>query len=531
MMRSLSACFYLIKSNLVSQMRSYSFLFVIGISVFAGYACVPDAAAGYEIFYIGGVRGIYNSAWLGGLAAMLTTMLLWLFGFFMLRSQISGDARLKLGPLIASAPVRKIRYITAKAAANFVVLLVIGAVLLAAFMAMQLLRGESSQLRLTDYMAPFFFVTFPSLFLLASLTVLFDVFPGLKGVLGNVLFFCLWIAAGVVSIAAPSDWWDLFGVSGILNTMAHSAAEHYPALSSLEGGGSFGYYPTQGQIPTFVWQGAAWDSSLVPVRLVWIAVGVGGIVLSALLFRRFEHLEGSAKAHPLAPGREKAPALPLAAMEHSGSLQLSPAVRVKGARLPGRVKAELKLMLKGMSLWWTLPAIMLIAAPLLVTANSVNSLLPFIMIWPLALWSQMGTRDQHYFTTGLTLSCSSPLAKWWTEWLSGVFITLLFSAGAIIRFIAEDQMPALLAWGTGLLFIPTLALALGTLGGSKKLFEVIYLLWWYMGPLNHVPSLDFLGVSDRNPMFYLMFSVLLFTAGAAVRLWQTGNLSIRRRSI
>ncbi|MNO18872.1 hypothetical protein D3C76_85920 [compost metagenome] len=531
MIRTLSAYFYLIKSNMVSQMRSYSFLLVIGISVFAGYACVPDAAAGYEIFYIGGVRGIYNSAWLGGLAAMLTTMLLWLFGFFMLRSQISGDARLKLGPLIASAPVRKIRYIAGKAAANFVVLLVIGAVLLVAFMAMQLLRGEASQLRLTDYMAPFFYVTFPSLFLLASLTVLFDVFPGLKGVAGNVLFFCLWIAVGVVSIAAPSDWWDLFGVSGILNAMAHSAAEHYPALSSLEASGSFGYYPTQGQIPTFVWQGAAWDHSLILIRLVWIAAGIGVIVLSALLFRRFEHPEASSKVHPLASGREKTPALPLAAMEHSGSLKLSPAVKVKGARFHGRVKAELKLMLKGMSLWWTLPAIVLIAAPLLVTANSVNSLLPFIMIWPLALWSQMGTRDQHYFTTGLILSSSSPLAKWWTEWLSGVFITLLFSAGAIIRFVAEGEMPALLAWGTGILFIPTLALALGTLGGSKKLFEVIYMLWWYMGPLNHVPSLDFLGVSDRNPALYLMFTVLSFTAGVTVRLWQTGNLSIRRRSI
>lgn len=82
----------------------------------------------------------------------------------MLRSQISGDVRLKLGPLIASTPVRKIRYIASKAAANFVVMLVIGAVLLVAFMAMQLLRAEDSQLRLMDYMAPFFYLTFPPCF-------------------------------------------------------------------------------------------------------------------------------------------------------------------------------------------------------------------------------------------------------------------------------------------------------------------------------------------------------------------------------
>lgn len=532
MIRTLSAYFYLIKSNLKSQMRSYSFLLVIGISVFADYACVPDAAAGYEIFYIGGVRGIYNSAWLGGLAAMLSTMMLWLFGFSMLRSQISGDVRLKLGPLIASTPVRKIRYIASKAAANFVVLLVIGAVLLVAFMAMQLLRGEDTQLRLMDYMAPFFYLTFPSLFLLSSLTVLFDVFPGLKGVMGNVLFFCLWIAIGVMSIAAPSDWGDLFGINGILKTMAHSAAKHYPTLSSLEESGSFGYYPTQGPISMFVWEGAAWDHSLILIRLVWIAAGIVGVVLSALLFRRFENSDSSSKVHPLlASGKEKTTSLPLARIEHSVSLKLSPAVKVKSARLPGRVKAELKLMLKGMSLWWTLPAIALISGPMLITSNSINNWLPFIMIWPLALWSQLGTRDKHNFTTELILSSSSPLAKWLTEWLSGVFITLLFSTGTISRFIVEGQMASLLAWGTGILFIPTLALALGTLGGSKKLFEVIYLLWWYVGPLNHVPSLDFLGIFKRNTALYLMLTVLLFIAGITIRLLQTGNLSIRRRSI
>jgi hypothetical protein len=143
----------------------------------------------------------------------------------------------------------------------------------------------------------------------------------------------------------------------------------------------------------------------------------------------------------------------------------------------------------------------------------------------------LGTRDKHNFTTELILSSSSPLAKWLTEWLSGVFITLLFSTGAITRFIVEGQMSSLLAWGTGMLFIPTLALALGTLGGSKKLFEVIYLLWWYVGPLNHVPSLDFLGIFERNNALYLMLTVLEFVAGITIQLLQTGNLSIRRRSI
>ena len=75
----------LLRINLIKQMRSYSFLLVIGITLLIGYVSVPAASDGYEVFYIGGVRGIYNSAWLGGMLTMLSTLVLWLFGFYMLR--------------------------------------------------------------------------------------------------------------------------------------------------------------------------------------------------------------------------------------------------------------------------------------------------------------------------------------------------------------------------------------------------------------------------------------------------------------
>ena len=47
-------------------------------------------------------------------------------------------------------------------------------------------------------------------------------------------------------------------------------------------------------------------------------------------------------------------------------------------------------------------------------------------------------------------------------------------------------------------FIPSMALALGVWSGSGKLFEVLYLLLWYCGPMNRIPLLDFSGATQPD---------------------------------
>ncbi|HKZ70982.1 MAG TPA: hypothetical protein VJ020_12935, partial [Anaerolineales bacterium] len=62
----------------------------------------------------------------------------------------------------------------------------------------------------------------------------------------------------------------------------------------------------------------------------------------------------------------------------------------------------------------------------------------------------------------------------------------------------------------GALFIPSLALALGVWTSNRKTFEIIYVLLWYMGPINRFAAFDYVGVSTRVfwPI-YLLLSVLL----------------------
>jgi len=56
----------------------------------------------------------------------------------------------------------------------------------------------------------------------------------------------------------------------------------------------------------------------------------------------------------------------------------------------------------------------------------------------------------------------------------------------------------LLAWAIGALFIPSLALALGTWSGSNRLFEAVYTILWYVGPLNGLSALDYMGVLNAS---------------------------------
>ena len=93
-------------------------------------------------------------------------------------------------------------------------------------------------------------------------------------------------------------------------------------------------------------------------------------------------------------------------------------------------------------------------------------------------------------------------------------MAFLTGAGFAAQTILAGQWTALAAWAVGALFIPSLALALGTWSGSSRMFEVVYLFLWYLGPMNRVPLLDYMGVTNEAvaigiPLYYSAITVLL----------------------
>ncbi|HTQ80103.1 MAG TPA: hypothetical protein VMM92_08905, partial [Thermoanaerobaculia bacterium] len=188
------------------------------------------------------------------------------------------------------------------------------------------------------------------------------------------------------------------------------------------------------------------------------------------------------------------------------------------------VVAELRLMVQGRNLWWYLVALGLLIAGAAAPLSAVRGgILPVAWLWPLALWSGMGAREKRFGTSELVFTGPRPvLYGGLALWLAGVLVAVVTTAGAALRFLAAGDTPSLLGWAAGSLFIPALAFALGSLSGSSRLFEITYLLLWYIGPMNHVPALDFMGVTPAAlttgmPWIYLLLAAALFTAGVAAR--------------
>ena len=504
-MSNISHLITLIKSNMIKQTRTYRFFMIIGISIFLGFLCVPGQSAGYEIFYLGGVRGLYNSAWLGALSTVLPVILLWLPGFYLLRSQISEDTVLKIGQMIASSPVSKTRYIYGKLITNFSILMVLQLVFTAAIMVTQVILHESRDFSITDYILPLIFVAAPYLLVLASLTILFDVIPFLKNTFGNIVIFILWLVLSTISIASPGNKFDLFGLGTILNSMLAGGRTYFPSLPDSV---SFGYY-TEVSKSTFVWAGMDWTKDFLQSRLLWVVVAFIITQLSVFTFNRFKENSKIKKVKTYTCIENK---------QYSKPMDYKNITISKKFNFFNMVFGELRIMLKGHSLWWYLTALAVIALTPFSTSGESLKWIAVSMLLPMSLWAQMGNREKVCDTEHLIISSCSAPTKWIATWVAGVIVALLISLGMFARIIMLSEWNFLFPWIAGLLFVPTLALMLGTFSGTTRLFEAIFIVLMYLGPVNSMWKFDFMGLTGNNAALYLGLTSILFCIGITIQL-------------
>jgi uncharacterized membrane protein len=496
------------------RVRRASFLVMLAATVAASYGFIPARSAGYVTFSFGHIGGLYNSAWIGTLVAILDMVVLSLFGFYVVRDAVERDERTGVGQILATTPMTRVQYTLGKFLSHTAVLGSAAAVTLVMAAVMQELRGEVRRLDLLQLSLPFLLLVIPGLALVAALAVLFETLRLLRGARGSILYFFLWI--GVLTIPAAQAasghqkaWLDPFGWSAPLLDIQAAVRAHFPDYNgNVNVGVTVSHTPQR----TFAWGGLDWRP-VAPWRLLWALVAVALAAASALPFHRFDPERMPRRSASERPSRGRAAS--------SLRRRWTPLVE----RLVGHsagltvLWAELALLLRERRRGWALVAVGLWVACLLAPFEVVRRfLLPAAWMWPLAAWAGMGNHEARHRTEALVFVCPRPLLRQLpAAYGAGVLLTALVGSGAALRFLGARAWPELAAWAVGMLFVPALALASGVVSRGPRLFEVTYLLVWYLGLLNGLPLLDFLQPTRGACSGFLLATLGLLLLAAAAR--------------
>ncbi len=539
------AIFAIARADFLERVRRYSFFLTLLFASFLGYA----AATGHISIQLGSHRGIYTSAWIGALIALITTCWVSLVGFYIVKGAIDRDVQTGVGQILAATRLSKPAYTLGKFLSNFAVLASMVLVLAIAAMLMQIFAREDPHLDLVALLAPFLIIALPALLLTSAVAVLFETLPVLRGGVGNIAWFFVWAFLGVALPAITGiHWLDPLGNMTMSNSMIEGAYAHIPGYK-----GDFAFTIADKPIEVvqaFRWEGVSWTASQVLLRLAWCGVAIVLVLLAALVFDRFDSSRSFArfrrKTRPDTPqamangGAAESPeAIPQATGAATTVSQQNRATKAPARLTPlatgdrtsalARIfVAELKLAVKGLRWWWYAVAagllIAQIASPL---PTARQQILATSWMWLVLVWSGMGARETRYGTRALLFSSARILPRQLlASWLAGFALAVVFGSPAAFRIFVAEGPQALLPLFAAAAFLPSLALALGVWSGTSKPFEAILTATWYIGPINHVSGMDYTGASNGPAT---MHYVLMYLAASAALL--VFAIAIRSRQI
>ncbi len=541
-MQQLRVILMMMRADFLERVRSYSFLAMLLFSVFLTYFFLP---APDSVFYgnivMGPARPAYTSAAVGTLVTLLMGEFFTLFAFYLVKGSIERDRRTGVGQVIATTPIRRAVYMLGKWLSNVAVVAAMVAVIILAAGMLQLVRGEDPRIDLWALAAPLIIILLPALVLVCALAVLFESINLLRGGVGNVVYF----AVLILLLSLPVDF---EGINILYPSLYQACAAQYSGcitVRQIDLSGAFA------GLPVFIYPGLSWTVPVIAGRLLFVAAG-GLIALAAALpfhrfdparaeeswlsrlFKRirqaavgfvtvdektvpsdqsFETNQGEALAAPITPPV-------LTSLPHTAQIGAG-----KWQNFISVLLAEFRLAFKGVRWWWFALALALVLAGLAVQAEYVLLVvLPLAWIWPLMIWSGMGSREARHGVEQLVFSTPHPLARQLlAAWLVGVLVALGMASGVMLRLAFLGQWQALPPILAGALFVPTLALAAGCWTGGSKLFEAGYLFIWYMATVHGVPVLDFMGRipaarASGMPWVFAGLALLLAASAFAARL-------------
>ncbi len=474
--------------------------------------------------------GYFNSAWSTGVVVIMTNTVLTLFGFFVVKNTLERDEQTRVGVLVAATPMSSVDYLLGKALSNFLTLSSLAAVFLLAVPILQKHRGPGYPIEPLTILVQFLPMALPTLAFVAALAVLWECVPLLKRGFGNVAYIVVWMYVLMSAGFRQSHWLDLFGYLAFMDS-GH-AAERAQGIQGIKDFELNVGHMSSEHPGRFFWDGIHWNLATMAARFEWLVLAVVVGLLGMYFFKRFDPDYASAPANSAwqrflgrfqrnPTGSQQESKWAAAVLRRSladGYLQLNR--YGEQFQFVSVVRAELRLMLRSVPLpVYGVMALINFTALVAPKPEHFN-VLPLVWFAPVLLWSQMGTRERRENTAAMLFSAPhSFLRQLPALWTAGALVTLLSAIGMVGRAWMHHDLHMLATCIAGAVFIPSLALACGVWSGTPRLFEVLYVIWWYIA-VNGAPFADFLGMtSQSSPATYALLGAMLFTAAMVRRWW------------
>lgn len=493
------------RADFLNRSRQPSYMLILLIMFLLTLFFFPVTDANYQTLEINGYRGIYNSAWMGAALATLQVLFLPVICFYLVKNAVERDRNNGVGELIAATSVSKITYLLGKWLSNLLLLIGISLAMLVATIAVQMWIGEDYSIHPMALLLPQLFFVLPMLAIIAGCALLFEMIPLLRGGLGNMAYFFLWISMIINTATGPA------GVGAIMKQMENAILTHDPA--SAEQGTHVGISIAAEPVilKTFTWSGLDYNQTLWLAMAATLAIALVIFLLSPLFFDRFAQQTRVANHAPKQGRWSRSVARFTGKLNHV-STNLS-----KHSEVLTMLRFEFLLLTKGKSSVLYLAMLGLVISQLVVDAELMqNVLVPLSLLLCILIISPLGQREKLHNTQMLVFSCPSSLRKQFPAMLGAALLVLLMSvSGAVLRLVLSMDFMALGILFIGLFFTLALAISCGVLTGTSRTFEILFTFLWYIGPMQHHSYLDFLGtdkafsLEHHLPIVFLGGSLLL----------------------
>jgi len=501
-------------ADLRRRTRSPALIVAGLLTAYLGKLIVVDG----QLVVAGGYTGVGTAAWYGATVCGLGTTVLLVAGFPLVRGGVTHDRETGVSVSLGTAPLSSGAYLLGKFLSALAALGVVTGVLAAATTAAFLLNG-TGPFDPVGLWGPFLLLTGPAVAITAAAAVLTETVGPLRGTLGTAVYISGAFALVALGVQGSLPF-DPTGLSVIQTSVSADVAAQFEAADPT---GGFAYVPAGGEATTFRWSGIGWTLAQLSDRLATVGVAVGLLLGATVSFDRFDPDAGVDF-----PSVATAAESPTATAKSSDTTTVDEAVsRLSGAETSGfglvtATAAELRMALRRRRLWYLAVGAVVVGSSVAPVGPTRSALVPVGVLSTLPVLSVLGTRERREHTATLLFTTASPVRLLVPTYLSGVVVVGLVFAPAGGRLALLGETGAALGLVGATLALPAAALAVGVWTARPRLFETVFLLAWYLGPVNGVVPLDFVAarpetVAAGTPLAYVVATPVLLAVAALGR--------------